>query len=146
MKMKSLNVFGIILLVVVAFSFAVGDAYTQRRRGLNRMPRYDKSTEVTLKGTVERVESHTGKMGWNGTHFVVRFASETLSVHVGPSAYVAQQGFVFTPGDEIEVTGSRISFEGSEVLIAQKIRKGESLLPLRDEQGFPVWSRGRWRY
>ena len=52
------------------------------------MPRYDTSTEVTVKGVIESVDNQIGRMGWNGTHLVVKFDAETLPVHVGPSAYV----------------------------------------------------------
>ena len=110
------------------------------------MPRYDTATEVTLRGTITKVESHMGRMGWNGTHLVVSFEGETLSVHVGPSTYVDQQGFSFAAGEQIEVTGSRIKFEGTDVLVAREIKKGEKVLTLRNSRGIPVWSRNRWRW
>jgi hypothetical protein len=85
-------------------------------------------------------------MGWNGTHLVIAFDAETLPVHVGPSKYFEQQGFSFTAGEQIEVTGSRIKFEGSDVLIAREIKKGEKVLMLRNSQGIPAWSRNTWRW
>lgn len=112
---------------------------------MHGMPRYDTATEVRLRGTITKVETHTGKMGWNGTHLVVGFDAETLTVHVGPSKYLEQQGFSFTAGEQIEVTGSRIKFDGSDVLIAREIKRAEKVLMLRNSQGFPVWSRNRWR-
>lgn len=143
--MNSHNVWRLILLV--ALTFAVGLTYAQRRRGQgNEIPRYDTSTEVTMKGTVEKVESQIGKMGWNGTHLVVRFEAEALIVHVGPSSYLAQKRFSFAAGDQIEVTGSKIKFEGGDVLVAREIRKGDKLLTLRNQQGIPAWSKSRWRY
>lgn len=133
--------------VVVAFSFSIGETDAQKRRGQGKgMPLYDASTEVTLRGTVERVESQIGKMGWNGTHLVVRFDAETLTVHVGPSPYLVQQGFIFAEGDFIEVTGSKVEFEGRDVLVGREIRKGDRVLTLRNRQGIPAWSRSRWRY
>ena len=110
------------------------------------MPRYDTATEVTLRGTITKVESHMGRMGWNGTHLVVSFEAETLTVHVGPSTYVDQQGLSFAAGEQIEVTGSRIKLEGTDVLIAREIKKGEKVLTLRNSQGIPAWSRNRWRW
>ncbi len=44
-------------------------------------------------------------------------------------------------GDTIEVTGSGVVYEGSEVMIAQQIRKGREML--RYANGFPYWS--GWR-
>jgi DNA/RNA endonuclease YhcR with UshA esterase domain len=136
-----------ILFVIVTLLVAVSIAYAQGRRGQMRgMPRYNTATEVTLSGTITNVETHMGRMGWNGTHLVVSFGAETLDVHVGPSNYLAQQGFSFAPGEQIQVTGSRIKFEGSDALIAREIKKGEQVLKLRNSQGIPAWSRSRWRY
>ena len=145
--MESRKGWGVVLLVVSTLALIGGTTYSQRRGGHGPgMPKYDTATEVTLKGTVTKVESHVGRMGWNGTHLLVNFDSETLSVHVGPSNYLTQQGFSFTAGEQVEVTGSRIKFEGSDVLIAREIKQGDRLLTLRNSQGIPVWSRNRWRY
>ena len=137
----------VILLVVATLALIAGTTYSQKRKDqTNAMTQYDTATEVTLTGTITKVETHTGRMGWNGTHLVVSFAGEALTVHVGPSSYLAQQGFSFATGDQIEVTGSRIKFEGSDVLIAREIKKGDKLLTLRNPQGVPAWSRNKWRY
>ena len=145
--MKSKKGWRVILFVVAALALLVATTYGQKRRGQTMgMPQYDTATEVTLKGTLTKVESHAGRMGWNGTHLVVSFDSETLTVHVGPSNYLVQQGFSFTAGEQIEVTGSRIKFEGSDVLIAREIKKGDKVLTLRNSQGIPAWSRSRWRH
>ncbi|HEX7330539.1 MAG TPA: hypothetical protein VF290_03515 [Pyrinomonadaceae bacterium] len=137
----------VILFVIVTLSFAVGIAYAQGRKGqMHGMPHYNTAAEVTLLGTITKVDTHMGRMGWKGTHLVVSFDAETLDVHVGPSKYVAQQAFSFSAGEQIQVTGSRIKFEGSDVLIAREIKKGEQVLTLRNSQGIPVWSRNRWRY
>jgi len=79
---------------------------------MHGMPRYNTATEVILRGTITKIETQMGRMGWNGTHLVVAFDAETLTVYVGPSKYLEQQGFSFAAGEQIEVTGSRIRFEG----------------------------------
>jgi hypothetical protein len=145
--MKSKHILGILLFALVAVSLILGGTYAQRRRGqATGVPRYDKSTEVTLSGSVERVVSETGRMGWMGTHLVVRFDAETLTVHLGPSSYLTQMGFTFAEGDRVEVTGSKVTFDSSNILVARAIRRGDRVLNLRDQQGIPAWSRGRWRY
>ncbi len=145
--MKREKVWRVVLFLTVTFSLAVTIAYAQKRKGqMHGMPRYDTATEVTLPGTITKVETHMGKMGWTGTHLVVSFEAETLTVHVGPSSYLTQRGFSFAPGEQIEVTGSRIKLEGSDVLIAREIKRGEKVLMLRNSQGIPAWSRNRWRW
>ncbi len=134
------------ILVVVA-ALAVPAVLAQQRRGPGKgMPKYDPAAEVTVKGTVEKVEEHAGPMGWTGTHLVLKTENETLEVHVGPSAFVADKGFKFVAGDSIEVTGSQMKLEGAEALLARSIKKGEKILTLRNEQGIPQWSRSKWRY
>ncbi len=109
------------------------------------MPKYDPATEVTFQGTVEEVKEDTGPMGWTGTHLALKTEKETLEVHLGPSAFLAEKGFTFAPGDEIEVTGSGIKCEGEEALLARTVKKGEKSLTLRNAQGIPQWSKGRRR-
>ena len=135
-----------VVVLLLGVLLGVWIVYAQRNRGQNRMPRYDTSTEITVKGVIENVDSHIGRMGWNGTHLVVKVEADTLTVHVGPSAYIEQKGFSFAQGDQIEVIGSKIKFEGSDIIVARVIRKGDKVLTLRNEQGIPAWSRGRWNY
>ncbi|HLA11031.1 MAG TPA: hypothetical protein VJ023_10605, partial [Pyrinomonadaceae bacterium] len=128
----------ITLLLVAGLFVTLGVTYSQnRRRQGHGMPRYDTATEVTMWGTVEGIENQTGKMGWNGTHLIVKFEAETLTVHLGPSNYLVQQRFSFAKGDWIKVTGSKIKFEGANVLVAREIRKAEKVLTLRNRHGIP---------
>ena len=145
--MKKEESWRVVLFVLLTLSLAVSIAYAQKRKGqMHGMPRYDTANEVTLRGTITKVETHMGRMGWNGTHLIVSFDAETLAVHVGPSNYLEQQRFSFAAGEKIEVTGSRVKLEGSEVLIAREIKRGEKVLRLRNSQGIPAWSRSKRRW
>jgi len=46
----------------------------------------------------------------------------------------------FAPGDKVEVTGSRITYEGQPTIIAGEVKKGEQVLKLRDAAGVPAWA------
>ncbi len=105
-----------------------------------RLHRYDPAAEVTIKGTVQDVQQYPGRRGWNGVHLVLKTESATIDVHVGPSTYLAQEGFSFTKGDEIEVVGSKIALGKGAALVARKITKDGKVLVLRDAQGFPRWT------
>lgn len=86
----------------------------------------------------------TGRQGWNGIHLTLRADNQTYDVHVGPFDYVSKNGFTFSGGDQIEVTGSRIKVGGTDTMIAREIKKGDKVLTLRNSQGIPMWSgRGR---
>ncbi len=116
------------------------------------MGQYDPSSVVTVKGTVQDVQ--TGMMqgaqgshmkGMGGTHLVLKTDKGTLTVMVGPSSFLQQRNFALAKGDQIEVTGSKVKFAGSDAIIAREIKKGDQVLTLRDQKGVPEWSMGRQR-
>jgi hypothetical protein len=124
-------------------------AFGQQGMGQGRQgPRYyNPATETTVKGTVEQVRQVNGGRGWwTGTHLTLKTAKETLDVHIGPSWFLAEKKFSFAKGDQIEVTGSKIKYQGADALIAREVKKGKQVLVLRNAQGIPEWSGGRRRY
>lgn len=140
MSLRKLNAVG---LAIALTSLAAPDARAQGPGP--RGPRYDPKTEVTVTGTVEKVTEHAGKGGGccTGRHVSLRTAEGTLDVHLGPSDYWEKHGFELAAGDQIQVTGSKIEVDGSPVLLAREVRKGDKTVALRDAQGIPAWSRGR---
>jgi hypothetical protein len=110
----------------------------------NRM--YDPKTVETIRGEVVSVDTMTFGKGMSyGIHLMVKTDKETVSVHLGPGWYILNQDMKIEPKDRIEVKGSRITFEGKPAIIAAEVRKGEDLMKLRDDNGFPVWSGWRKR-
>lgn len=84
---------------------------------------------------------HGRAMGMSsGMHLMVKTATETISVHLGPSWFLEKQEVQFKPGDQVKVTGSRITFDGKPAIIASEVSKGDRVLKLRDASGVPVWS------
>lgn len=82
-----------------------------------------------------------GAMGMpSGIHLMVKTATETVSVHLGPSWFLEKQEVQIKPGDQVKVTGSRITFDGKPAIIASEVSKGGRVLKLRDANGAPVWS------
>jgi hypothetical protein len=108
----------------------------------NRM--YDPKTVETISGEVMRVDKILPTKGMTyGAHMVVKTDTETISVHLGPAWYLESQDVKIERKDQVEITGSRITFRGKPAIIAAEVKKGEEVLKLRDEDGFPVWS--GWR-
>lgn len=156
---------GLALLGLLVLPFA----YAQRGPGPGQRTRmYNPATETTVKGTVEEVKTITGRHGWNGTHLILKIQNDvtdvherieegkvvsetlktdgmTVDVHLGPASFLKEKGFSFAKGDQIEVTGAKTNFGGSEALIARELKRGSETLALRDAQGIPKWSRGQRR-
>lgn len=107
---------------------------------------YDPKTVETISGEVVSVDVITPLKGmYYGVHLMVKTAKEIISVHLGPGWYIENQDTEIEPKDKVEVTGSRITLEGKPVIIAAEVKKGEEVLKLRDEKGFPFWSGWRKR-
>ena len=62
-----------------------------------------------------------------------------LSSYVGNSRNKDQR-CIEALGDNIEVKGSKITFDGAPVIIAAEVKKGDAILKFRDENGFPAWA------
>jgi uncharacterized membrane protein YedE/YeeE len=107
---------------------------------------YDPKTVETVRGTVVSVDEMTPRSGMGpGVHLRLKTDAETVSVHVGPSWYVEHQDARIEPNDEVEVKGSRVSFDGKPAILAAEIRKGTETLLLRDANGVPLWAGWRRR-
>ena len=102
---------------------------------------YNPKTVETITGEVVSVDNITPVKGMSqGKHIMLKTAKETISVHLGPDWYIENQDIKIMPREKVEVKGSRITFQGKPAIIAAEIKKGNKVLKLRDEKGFPVWS------
>lgn len=132
-------------LVVSVF---VPGALAQPQQTGQRMPMYDTRTESTFTGTVEAVDvvtpaGRSGRRSLGGTHLSLKTATETLEVHLGPTAFLTEKKVDITKGDTLEITGSRVTIGDEQVLLAREIKKGDSTWTLRDASGRPLWSASR---
>ena len=107
---------------------------------------YNPKTVETISGEVVSTDKIKPMKGMSyGVHLMIKTDKETLSVHLGPGWYIENQDIKIEPKDKVQVRGSRITFEGKPAIIAAEIKKGDEILRLRDENGFPVWSGWRRR-
>jgi hypothetical protein len=107
---------------------------------------YDPKTVETIAGEVVSIGQMTPAKGMGqGIHLLLKTATETVSVHLGPAWYVEHQDTRIEPRDRIEVKGSRITFDGKPAIIAAEVHKGDETLVLRDENGGRLWAGSRRR-
>ena len=105
---------------------------------------YDPKAVETLSGEVIKVDKITPMKGMHyGVHVQLKTEKETLSVQLGPGWYIERLDTKIEKGDKIEVKGARVTFAGKPAIIAAEIKKGDSVLVLRDSSGIPVWA--GWR-
>jgi hypothetical protein len=107
---------------------------------------YDAAATTTVSGEIVSIGKFAPAKGMSyGVHIEVATDKEKIPVHLGPGWYLENQDVQVAPGDKVEIKGSRIEFEGKPALIAAEVRKGDDVLVLRDENGFPAWSGWRRR-
>jgi hypothetical protein len=112
--------------------WGAGDPY-------NRM--FNPKTVETLTGEVVSVDKFTpNKRMSQGVHFTLKTEKATIPVHMGPSWYMEKQAVIVAAGDKVEVTGSRITYQGKPAIIAAEVKKGDQVLKLRDAAGIPAWA------
>lgn len=142
----------------VAILLAALSSYAQPRPGMmwrgsggwgpgtpyNKM--YDPKAVETISGEVTSIDRITPNKGMAaGIHMNVKTDKETVSVHLGPSWYLENQDVKIEPKDKVEVKGSKVTFAGKPAILAAEVKKGDEVLKLRDDNGFPVWSGWRRR-
>lgn len=110
----------------------------------NQKRLFDKSTVETFTAKVQTIQTIVkAEKKTYGIHLDVKNEQEEINVHLGPAWYLNDQKFQFSKGDELVITGSRITYVEKPAIIAIKIEKNGEILELRDDDGFPHW-RG-WR-
>jgi len=104
-------------------------------------PKYDKTKEVKLRGTVMDVRDYECPIsGTMGAHVTLKVQDgSTIELHLAATKYVKSYEMVFNKGDEIEVTGSKVKFNGADTILAREITRGQDSFVFRDENGKPVW-------
>lgn len=117
-----------------------GEGAGTRQIGMPQARLNDDQTLEVVKGEITSVGRFVSEKGASySVRATLKTAKETIAIHLGPAWYIENQELQVVPGDQVEVTGSRIIFEGKPALIASEIRKGEDVLVLRNEAGFPAW-------
>ncbi len=131
--MKSMLVI-VSVLAVTSTIFAQGMG--QRRQF------YDTNSVITYTGTIASVDSQASPRGNNYMiRLTVKDTSGTTNVVVGPTSYLDSQSITFNKGDTVKVTGSKMTFNGNDVVISAQIVSHGKTIKLRDDTGRPVWMR-----
>lgn len=105
---------------------------------------YDTKTVETVSGEVLNIDKIRPMRGMSyGIHITLKTDKGEIPVHLGPAWYIDRQSPAIKAGDRIEVKGSRVMFQGKPAIIAAEVSKGDEVLRLRDDRGYPAWA--GWR-
>jgi hypothetical protein len=64
---------------------------------------------------------------------------QPIVVQLAPGWYLDENGIAYGAQERMTVRGRREVRNGRSVLIATEVRRGERWVPLRDEEGRPLW-------
>ncbi len=125
----------ILIMALAAVSFPAFAAQNQA------VPKYNPATEATFKGTVEEVRDRACPVsGGMGSHVVLKLGDgSTIEVHLATARFVKTYELVFNKGDQLEVVGSKVKFEGVDTVFAREVRRGTDTFVFRDKDGKPIW-------
>lgn len=106
---------------------------------------YDPQSVVTVSGIVLSMTPPPAEPGFPHLVYLTLRTPETrITVFLGPSLYIDKLPVKIKVLDQIQVTGSKITWEGKPVILAAEVKKGDQVLKLREPGGAPLWSgRGR---
>ncbi|HEY3278088.1 MAG TPA: hypothetical protein VGJ94_15835 [Syntrophorhabdaceae bacterium] len=101
---------------------------------------YNVKTVETVRGMVTAVQRFIPGRGMSaGVRILVRVGIDVMDVHLGPEWFIENQDLMIHPKDQVEVKGSKVFFRAQPALIASELIKGDNIMRLRDENGFPAW-------
>lgn len=115
-----------------------------QNRGKGPMFHYDPSTEATITGTIEKVQT-LDSMCHSGTHLTVKTSGGSQEVALGPTQFLTDQKVELKNGDQVQIVGAKANTRRGETFIARKITSGDKTVTLRDDKGVPNWPRGMCR-
>ena len=106
-------------------------------------PGFDAATVETVRGRIATSKPLEAKLsrGMPPERLVLESDGQQIVVKLGPPRGLQRAGFDrlnLAPGDEVEVTGSRLKGR-RHILIAATIAKGGETVVLRDDRGEPGW-------
>ena len=102
--------------------------------------KYNPATETTFKAVVEELKLVPPSGGKPVVYLVLKDSTNS-EVFLCPKKFFDDVGVVFKVDDPIEITGSKIKQNGSDLTLAREVVKvnGGETLTLRFKDGRPAW-------
>jgi len=95
----------------------------------------------TISGRIESVEEKDAPGKGDMVVLMVKTTgNETVKVKLGPQTWLKSQNIELRANDQVEVTGSKVTVDGKQCLIATEVRKDGKTLKFRDAYGKPTWT------
>ena len=136
--MKTWQIVLLIAALLAAFGLVAASQTTDANKAV---PKYDPATEVKLNGTIADISERNCPIsgGGMGFHFILKTTDQSIEVHVATSKFIKNYEVALNKGDEINLVGSKVKFNGEDAILAREVTKGTEVYVFRDKNGKPVW-------
>ena len=137
MKLSSLifgTVFAVVVLAAVLWVLGFGFHAPPSAQGAAL---YNSANEVTVKGVVQEIQDFDCPVSEFelSRHLMLKTPDGTLEVHLAPTRILHGQKLSFSPGDQVEVVGSKTRLAGKNGIIARELTRGNETIVFRDPEG-----------
>lgn len=103
---------------------------------------YNPETVTTVKGQVASLGTlppHTQVVGALRTA-ILKTEQGDITAFLAPDGYLEEHKGVLKAGDEVEVTGSKVTVgKQGPAIIVKDLKVGGKSIALRDAEGLPIW-------
>lgn len=136
--------------------FVPSTVFAQHRPGMHGPgsgPDYDTTSEATFTGTVEDVRTGRSALYWlsqihtmglghkrvQEKQLLLKTETDTIQIHLGPTAFLTEKQVEIRKGDILEVTGSRVTIGESQLVLARgrATSRGRFARPQVSRSGIP---------
>lgn len=126
--------FGLVLAVAVICVLLLTFGVSFRGAG---PVKYNAASETKTSGVVESTQDFACPVsdGEIGSHVKIRTSSGIVQVHLAPGRIMRAHSIRFSPGEKIEVIGSKVRYQGDDDVIAREIIRGTDFYAIRDSNG-----------
>lgn len=128
------------LALVIGLLLIAGTSVVVAQTAPHESYQYDTAKQQTVTGVVEAVKEYQCPVsGTVGTHITVKLTTGTIEVHLAPAKFLKDYDIAINKGDQVEIQGAKITFEGKPSLIAKSVAVDRVTFAFRDNSGKPLW-------
>jgi DNA/RNA endonuclease YhcR with UshA esterase domain len=118
----------------------LGTALAQNNQPSHENYQYDAARQVIVRGTVQEVRNYQCPVsGTVGAHITLKQDFGSIEVHLAPATFLKQYEIEIKKGDQVEIQGVKIQFEGKPALLARVVADDNVMYQFRDSNGKPLW-------
>ena len=126
-----------LLLVSVCAAPVSADQKVAKKRAVHAS-RYDASMEVTIVGSVERLDTKPAPGKMLGGHLLVSTAKGTVDAVIGGYVLRGSHPFSPVPNQKVKIVGVMTTIHGNQIFLARTIETENGTVTVRNSRGFLV--------